>query len=805
MSRYSHNLTFDPSFNNTGVGFYVNTPALELNAAPPDISKARKKRNDNMIKNDDQDAPIFSTSLEYIGRHGVALELYFVTVKHIGFLFLIISLISIWPILINYFAEGLKSGERNQVLDQFNLSNQVAYDYTMSKDDAEDKLESNKGKKIQIVVADFIYTLIFILYLLRFKKIVDRRVLNNQLSNPSTTDYSVEVTGFNNRINPEELKEFIETNFGTTIEVYLARNYKGNLTSFKSYEDLINQRAYLERLQQEGNINNINLENINLKIQRMRENKRNAIRQLGRINELPSIKAFVIFNSNADRNKCIMSLAKRCFGRSINYSFRLRGKIISAKETSEPSNINWENLEYGCCKRFMRGILSVIFGILVVLVSIAIVYAVRTYDDGLPSNKTCKIKEDIDSSLSISEAKLQFTSDTQKYCYCKAQSLKKVLTDSTYRSFCKYYLEKRTLGIIYRVLVSLSVVIINFSIKQIFKFLGRYEIETSKTKEVLKVSRKLSIALFINTALVVLFVNADFSSISFTKKLPFNEYLFNSEHSDFTRAWYLEAGSTITLTMIISILSPHLYNLIYSYPRGLLKMYKPLTKYKTQLEIDNAFVGPEFDLASRYAHLFTIIFTSFMYSGGIPLLNCTCCASFFFIFWVDKFLLLRYYSKPPRYSSELNSHLLKTLPFAAILHCGFSLYMTGAEDVFPESFYEKNGYLYPNTNTLIDRVASVFGIFYIILIFAAILVYLLITGSYMCCGIKNRGSVVSRIKDFNEIEEEMSRYSLTRYDLSYNPKYSRFIAALNSAVEDHNSFYESNRMEAAHNSLEDDN
>ena len=105
-----------------------------------------------------------------------------------------------------------------------------------------------------------------------------------------------------------------------------------------------------------------------------------------------------------------------------------------------------------------------------------------------------------------------------------------------------------------------------------------------------------------------------------------------------------------------------------------------------------------------------VIFTCYLYSGGMPLLNVFCFFTLVFLYWIDKYLILHHYKKPPRYSPIFNDRILVVLPYAVILHCAFALYMFGSESIFPTGFHmahsreEDWDYVVPNKEDFLDRI-----------------------------------------------------------------------------------------------------
>ena len=84
---------------------------------------------------------------------------------------------------------------------------------------------------------------------------------------------------------------------------------------------------------------------------------------------------------------------------------------------------------------------------------------------------------------------------------------------------------------------------------------------------------------------------------------------------------------------------------------------KKKTKKILQVEYEEINSGLEFLLEYRYSAILTTVFTIMMYSSGLPLLYFLGFLTFFFMYWVDKFLskilnslilvVLKFYRNPP--------------------------------------------------------------------------------------------------------------------------------------------------------------
>jgi hypothetical protein len=116
-------------------------------------------------------------------------------------------------------------------------------------------------------------------------------------------------------------------------------------------------------------------------------------------------------------------------------------------------------------------------------------------------------------------------------------------------------------------------------------------------------------------------------------------------------------------------------------------------------------VGPVFDSTDHTAQLLTLLFFAMLYAPGLPLLMPLCCFAFTLYFRVDKYLLCRYYQKPPHMGDAAIRLVVQYLPIAAVLRLGFACWMfsnqkiltttssasTQAYDTFLSTLRQSNG------------------------------------------------------------------------------------------------------------------
>ena len=723
---------------------------------------------------------IWETSIETLGQFGSGIELYFRLLRNLGYTFFVIACLSIYPIYINSQQDGLNAGDIRQRWDTWAVSN---LDKVTNDSDGTD----NDSAKFKLFVIDAIYSCIFICSIIYIFITSNSSVKRNFERNVTLADYSIEVKGLPElETSPESVKTHFEQ-FGKVHEVYLARKYDGVLYLYKERAQLSNQLAYLNLVKLNHKLNPKKTETLKEKISKFDQRISNKqLKSAKPHDDLPVIRGFVVFADFTSRKLCLdaYSKAKSCCAsrssqpRQLKY---LERHPLSISQTAAPSNIIYENLEINHCSRFLRQILSIFCVLLALLASVSMIYALKLYQDDLPSSSRCK---SVQENLSLSEASSIYTSDTDKYCYCKQQSLADVLNDSDLFSYCDYFFERISKAVAIRVSVSFGVVLINFIIKFIFRIIGKYEKVHNRSTEQLKLMSKVFIATFINTALVVLAVNANFSDLRTESWMP--EFLFNAKFKDFSRQWYVQVGSTLVSTMMISIFSPHVFLLFTFYPIGVCRRRCCPRRYVSQAEANLKFSGAEFELATRNSLVLSIVFTCFLYSGGMPIMNIICFLSLFTLYWTDKFLILRHYKRPPLINHFLNQRVLHYLPYSIILHCSVSLYMYGATDIFPYHV-DSNGII--KSNSILDRIKSLSGLVFILIgiVAAALAVWIFFHAKIFACLMKKR---LVRVVDENvterKLEKEMSNirsHGLETYDIKKHPDYRDIIKALNAGAK----------------------
>jgi hypothetical protein len=215
-------------------------------------------------------------------------------------------------------------------------------------------------------------------------------------------------------------------------------------------------------------------------------------------------------------------------------------------------------------------------------------------------------------------------------------------------------------------------------------FIGvAFEKHNNATSELRARALYLFVLQFINTGLLVLLLNAQITSPTFS-------LLRSGENSDFNASWYTSVGTSIILTMLLNIIVPHVMPFLLTLYASMKRCCdrdcsdnRKITHKYTQAELNELHLGPEMQIDERYAQLYNTIFVCLGYSAGMPLLVPILFGYVVITLAVDSCLFATSYRTPPNYSASLPRAFTSLIPFTAVLHLGFASWMLSNENIFP--------------------------------------------------------------------------------------------------------------------------
>ncbi|CAG9323455.1 unnamed protein product [Blepharisma stoltei] len=778
---------------------------------PPSLDEAKNLRAKYSVADLEADNKnpkaynIWSASPEKLGKYGVGLELYFLFLKQMAILFFIIACISIYPAYTNSKGTWIEDDE-SQSGSRFTLANP----YWLKKSDRcifdlcrgnitderineiQDDIDENY-KETWIV--DAAYTCIFLIGLVIILIVNKIKINHNTLGNDRVADYSIEVGGFPDKsIDIFEVLDHFKC-FGNIVEIYLGRSY-GDLLYFYREKAEVSKKIKIHQIFLDNDLESVNnekLKKLQIKLLKLEKNIKNS--SFNKLNhELPVNRAYIIFESQEGRARAITKYRKKwCFLKNNDSSLKFQGEHkLKVYSSTEPSDIIWENLQIAYWERVSRITSSVIIVVILMSISVGLIFLMKRGSQNTYDAYRCMYDHhDDDYPLNhVLANETSWDSDgAQMQCWCSQQPASDWAQKPQIRSICMDYVMQKLSSAAVNFFICCGIVIINYTLRQLFTILSEFERRKSYNIKQTHLMLKIFAAMLTNTALVPIIVHLSYNNDG-------QDELIDRQFNDITKYWYVKVGSMFYIMMCINVVSPHLiFNFLVMYMTGLWKRFRSSQTYKTQYEIYNAFIGPEFRLATRTSMILTVIFTCFIFSGGIPLLNIIAFLALFVIYWTDKFLILRHYRKPPYYSHHVYSSAIKVMPLCAFFHSCFSLYAYGCDDVFPqklrilantmlgESYY----YADLNYQSLKERITMDHGIMFFILIIISLVLFLLFIFSEKLTKECKRILLLRGYKEtkkFSSAKNNIKKYALTSYDLEQNPNYSFLINEMNKDVKD---------------------
>jgi hypothetical protein len=138
--------------------------------------------------------------------------------------------------------------------------------------------------------------------------------------------------------------------------------------------------------------------------------------------------------------------------------------------------------------------------------------------------------------------------------------------------------------------------------------------------------------------------------------------IFVGDYTDFSVDWYRNIGATLSMTMLINTVSPHVAKIAMPLvialqrclDRGCRFSYLPdeskgetelRTKKVLQQDVEKLYIGEEIASFYVYAQFFTTLWCVLTYSSGIPILYPVAFLNYMILYWVYKILLIKYYRK----------------------------------------------------------------------------------------------------------------------------------------------------------------
>ncbi|CAD7965733.1 unnamed protein product [Amoebophrya sp. A25] len=270
-------------------------------------------------------------------------------------------------------------------------------------------------------------------------------------------------------------------------------------------------------------------------------------------------------------------------------------------------------------------------------------------------------------------------------CQCDALGYGALISDSELRNECDGYFWDATVVVALTSVLSLAVVVVNAVLKTVLVALTAWERPATISLLERGVATKVFVAQFVNTALLILFLNAR----------PLSDHSFASdalgtkgEYSDYSHEWYATVGAAVSLTLAINVLSPHGIDVVKSWVQRVKISCFAHCCAGNERDLKEYFEPPKYEYAARCGSVLNTLFATLLFAPGLPILIPFAMVNFFACYWSDKFLLLSFCRRPPQYDEKVVETMMSWIPYAFLVHSVMGVWMLGNDAVFQSDFVE---------------------------------------------------------------------------------------------------------------------
>ncbi|GAX81119.1 hypothetical protein CEUSTIGMA_g8553.t1 [Chlamydomonas eustigma] len=252
-------------------------------------------------------------------------------------------------------------------------------------------------------------------------------------------------------------------------------------------------------------------------------------------------------------------------------------------------------------------------------------------------------------------------------------------------SSCSTYVNKYRLGSWgVRISVSLAIALLNSALKLVLEFLLMFEGHVSRSGLERTYAFVAYAALFLNSVVVLLLVNASpirsATHTPQTSSSPLTKLIFNGDFDDFTQGWYEDVGLSLLILVAINAISPVTTLWFDQGYKLCMQLFLRLASswdvsWGTRDQYSASYSRPEFNLQQRVADILLNVTIAFIFGSGIPLIYVAALLGLLLQICVDRYAIVKACTVACRYSQLLPHLIIDVLPWSLLLHCCFGLWM----------------------------------------------------------------------------------------------------------------------------------
>lgn len=171
-------------------------------------------------------------------------------------------------------------------------------------------------------------------------------------------------------------------------------------------------------------------------------------------------------------------------------------------------------------------------------------------------------------------------------------------------------------------------------------------------------------------------------------------------YSDFDDDWFRIIGNALCGTLIFTSVFPIMEAFGFWGMRLFFRFLDKGTitsnKYKTSKTSIKAYVscyaGPTYAMHFKYAGLLNMVFITFLYGFGIPVLFPITAFAIFVLYIVEKTMLYYAYQVPPMYDEKLSKNVLSKMMWAPVFYCAFGYWMATNKQMVSNDYLTPRDY-----------------------------------------------------------------------------------------------------------------
>lgn len=176
---------------------------------------------------------------------------------------------------------------------------------------------------------------------------------------------------------------------------------------------------------------------------------------------------------------------------------------------------------------------------------------------------------------------------------------------------------------------------------------------------------------------------------------PVLGFIFRGSIPDFNSLWFNDIGYSMMYAMVFNVFWPimeffafwGLRLLFRILDRGFTTCSEMVTKKTTLQQYVELYSGPVYFIHYKYSTILNIVYVTFIYGCGIPILFPVAAMQIGVLYIVEKLMIYYSYRQPPMYDNKLNDRVLRVMTYAPLLFMSFGYWMLSNNQLFANNVY----------------------------------------------------------------------------------------------------------------------